>query len=100
MKPVYSCISIERPLASIGLSYFGSEMISRKVLQKLLQEKMQLLAVGSHDGLTGRLGQQAGFDALWASGFEISASYGVPDANILDFTAQLNASCQIRDAVT
>ncbi len=71
-----------------------------KNLKKLFKEKPQLLTIGAHDGLTARLGQRAGFDAIWASGFEISASHGLPDANILDMTAQLSASCQINDAVT
>src|SRR5881227_3827360 len=69
------------------------------VLRQMLEEKRQILAIGAHDGLSGRLGERAGFDLLWASGFEISASYGLPDANILDMTAHLAASCQINEAV-
>jgi len=63
-----------------------------KNLRLLLKEKGQLLTIGAHDGLSGRLGERAGFDALWASGFEISASHGVPDANILDMSAHLAAA--------
>src|SRR5438477_13042726 len=71
-----------------------------KDVARLLGRKGQLLAIGGHDGLSGVLGERAGFDAVWASGFEISASYGVPDANILDMTAQYSASCRINDAVS
>src|SRR3954453_21155873 len=71
-----------------------------KDLRQLLKKKDQLLAIGAHDGLSGRLGQRAGFDVIWASGFEISASHGLPDANIIDMSVQLAASCQINDAVT
>jgi phosphoenolpyruvate phosphomutase len=74
--------------------------MDRKTIIALLQDKDQLLAVGAHDGLTGRLGERAGFDFIWASGFEISASHGVPDANILDMSVQFAASCTINDAVT
>src|SRR5438105_2646946 len=74
--------------------------MERKSVQRRLREKDQLLAIGAHDGLSGRLGERAGFDLIWASGFQISASHGVPDANILDMTAQLAASCQINDAVS
>jgi phosphoenolpyruvate phosphomutase len=74
--------------------------VKRQNLVNRLKDHRPLLAIGAHDGLTGRLGERAGFDAIWASGFEISASYGVPDANILDMTAQLHASCQINDAVS
>ena len=33
--------------------------------------------------MSARLAAEAGFDAIWVSGFELSASYAVPDANIL-----------------
>lgn len=75
-------------------------MATGKSISRLLKSKGQLLAIGAHDGLGARLGERAGFDAIWASGFEISASHGVPDANILDMTAQLAASCQINEAVS
>src|SRR5438270_4372807 len=71
-----------------------------KNLSRILTQKRNLLLIGAHDGMGGVLGERAGFDAIWASGFEISASHGLPDANILDMTAQLSASCQINDAVT
>lgn len=69
-------------------------------MTNLLKGKSQLLVIGAHDGLSGRLGERAGFDALWASGFEISASHGMPDANILDMSAHLARSCQISEAVS
>jgi phosphoenolpyruvate phosphomutase len=74
-------------------------MAARKSISRLLKEKGQLLAIGAHDGLSARLGERAGFDVVWASGFQISASHGVPDANILDMTAQFSASCQMDEAV-
>jgi phosphoenolpyruvate phosphomutase len=69
-------------------------------VSRLMNEKGQLLAIGAHDALGGRLGERAGFDVIWASGFQISASHGVPDANILDMSAQLSASAQIAEAVS
>src|SRR3978361_1976692 len=74
--------------------------MTKKTIKDLLNEKGQLLAIGGHDGLSGRLGERAGFDAIWASGFQVSASHGVPDANILDMSAQLSAAGQIAEAVT
>jgi phosphonopyruvate hydrolase len=41
------------------------------------------LAMAAHNPLTAKLAANAGFDAIWGSGFELSASYAVPDANIL-----------------
>jgi phosphoenolpyruvate phosphomutase len=75
-------------------------MMERKNLSELLKAKKQCLAIGAHNGLSGRLGERAGFDAIWASGFEIAASYGLPDANILDMSAQLDAARQINEAVS
>ena len=71
-----------------------------KDLFQLMEAKRRLLVIGAHDGMSARLGEEAGFDAVWASGFEIAASHGLPDANILDLSAQLAASCQINDAVS
>jgi phosphoenolpyruvate phosphomutase len=75
-------------------------MSGKNDLFGLMDTRDQILVIGAHDGLSGRLGQRAGFDALWASGFEIAASQGLPDANILDMSAQLSAASEINDAVT
>jgi phosphoenolpyruvate phosphomutase len=40
-------------------------------------------AAGAHDGLTARLAEEAGFDAVWASSFEISTAHGLPDVSLL-----------------
>lgn len=58
-----------------------------------------MVALGAHDGLTGRLGERAGFDVIWGSGLEIAASFGVPDANILTMTDQLRQCSIINEAV-
>jgi phosphoenolpyruvate phosphomutase len=74
--------------------------MSGKNLFGLMDIKDQIVVIGAHDGMSGRLGQRAGFDAVWASGFEIAASQGLPDANILDMSAQLAAASEINDVVT
>ncbi len=58
-----------------------------------------LLAAGAHDALSAKLAAEAGFDAIWASGFGISAVQAVPDANILTLTETLDAVRRICDAV-
>lgn len=58
-----------------------------------------VLVAGAHNPLSARLVQEAGFDAVWASGFEISASQGVPDANILSFSENLEIARSIARAV-
>jgi phosphoenolpyruvate phosphomutase len=59
-----------------------------------------ILVGGAHNPLSARLVQEAGFDAVWASGFEISASQGVPDANILSFSENLEVARGIAGAVS
>ncbi len=56
-----------------------------------------IVIIGAHNGLSGKIGEEAGFDGLWASGFEISASYGVPDANILTMAENLNVAKMMND---
>jgi len=69
-------------------------------LKALLNGGRPVLAMGAHNGLTARLAEEAGFDALWASGFEISASHAVPDANILTMSESLQAARDIHEATT
>jgi phosphoenolpyruvate phosphomutase len=68
-------------------------------LLPLLARPGILLAAGAHDALSAKLAEQAGFDAIWASGFGISAVQAVPDANILTLTETLDAVRRIVDAV-
>src|SRR3954463_12322293 len=47
------------------------------------------IAMAAHNPLAAKLATQAGFDAIWGSGFELSASYAVPDASILPMSVHL-----------
>src|SRR5215471_2576741 len=65
----------------------------------LLRRPSLALAAGAHDALSAKLAEQAGFDAVWASGFGISAVQAQPDANILTLTETLEAVRRIVQAV-
>jgi phosphoenolpyruvate phosphomutase len=69
-------------------------------LRRLLEQPGVVLAAGAHDALSAKLAEEAGFDAIWASGFGISAVQAVPDANILTLTETLDAVRRICDAVS
>lgn len=59
------------------------------------------LAMAAHNPLAARLAANAGFDAIWGSGFELSASYAVPDASILPMGTHLEmmrAIGEVQDA--
>jgi len=68
-------------------------------LSRLLASPSPIVLAGAHNPLSARLVAEAGFDGVWASGFEISAAYGVPDASILTMTETLEASRLMADAV-
>ncbi|MBL8743839.1 MAG: isocitrate lyase/phosphoenolpyruvate mutase family protein [Myxococcales bacterium] len=72
-------------------------MSKAKKLRERLAQPGPIVIIGAHNGLSGRIGEEAGFDGLWASGFEISASYAVPDANILTMAESLSAAKMMAD---
>lgn len=75
-------------------------MNAARRLRERLAQPGPLLVGGAHDALSAKLVEEAGFDAIWASGFEISASHGVPDANILTMSDNLAAAARMARAAT
>ena len=75
-------------------------MNKAKILRKQLADRDVVRIVGAHDGLGSKLIAKSGFEGVWASGLEISASYGVPDANILTMTDYLERACEMNEAST
>lgn len=71
-----------------------------KELRELLNSKKLIRVMGAHNGLSAKLAEQAGFDAIWASGLEISAAHSVPDANILTMTENLQAAISMNEATS
>lgn len=67
-------------------------------LRGLLARPGVVRLMGAHDALGARLAEQAGFDAVWSSGFEISTSHAVPDASILTMSDFLAAAQSMADA--
>jgi phosphonopyruvate hydrolase len=59
-------------------------------LRAKLDVRKPALAMAAHNPLAAKLAADAGFDAIWGSGFELSASYAVPDANILSMGTHLD----------
>src|ERR671910_2256776 len=77
-----------------------TQLIDKALRLRLsLERPGPLLVAGAHNPLSARLVEEAGFDAVWASGFEISASQGVPDANVLSFSENLDIARGIAGAV-
>ncbi len=63
-------------------------------MANLLKDKLStdrlVTLMSAHNPLSARLAEEAGFDGIWASGFELSAAYGVPDASLLSLTQHLD----------
>jgi len=75
-------------------------MSKTKKLRELFAKEGFFRIVGAHNGLTAKLIEKAGFEGIWASSLEVSASHAVPDANILTMTDYLNAAISMNDAVS
>ena len=66
-------------------------------LRSKLDVHRPAVAMAAHNPLAAKLATGAGFDAIWGSGFELSASYAVPDANILSMDIHLEMMRAIGD---
>ncbi len=74
--------------------------LKAKKLRRLFSQDKLIRIVGAHDGLTAKLVEKHNFDGVWASGLEIAASHGVPDANILTMSDQLHQSIDMNDVIS
>jgi carboxyvinyl-carboxyphosphonate phosphorylmutase len=69
-------------------------------LRELLEGPEPVLAPGAYDGLTARLVEQAGFEAVYMTGFGTSASLlGRPDIGLLSFGEMVDNARRIAQAV-
>lgn len=65
---------------------------ARNKLKRLIESNDLSIGVGARDALEAKLIENAGFDFIWASGFDISASYAVPDASLISMKQLLEAA--------
>lgn len=69
-------------------------------LRALLARPGIVRLVGAHNALGAQMAERAGFEGVWSSSLELSASYGVPDAGMITLTEQLAAAQSMRCAVS
>lgn len=74
-------------------------MNKHQVLRRALTSGPLLPAMAAHNPLAARLAEQAGFGAIWGSGFELAASHALPDANILSMGTHLEMMRAIASVV-
>ena len=68
-------------------------------LRELLAGEGMLLAPFVYDGFTARIAEEAGFDAVYMSGFATSMSRGLPDVGLLTQTEMTQNAAAVTSAV-
>ena len=58
-----------------------SQPTKAKQLRDLLVSPELEFLIEAHNGITAKIGEEAGFKGLWAGGLCMSAQYGVRDSN-------------------
>ena len=58
-------------------------------LRTHLETRKLIRAMAAHSPLSAILAAEAGFDAIWASGFELSALYGLADVSLISMSDHL-----------
>ncbi|KVK75961.1 phosphoenolpyruvate phosphomutase [Burkholderia cepacia] len=61
-----------------------------KQLRERMAESGLVHIMAAHSPLSAILAEEAGFDGLWASGFELSALFGLPDMSMISMTQHLD----------
>jgi len=72
----------------------------RRRLRERLAGGDLIRAMSAHNPLSAMLAQEAGFDAIWASGFELSAAFGLPDASLITMSQHVEMTRAIADRVS
>ena len=75
-------------------------MSSTATLRKMLNDKDLLHVMAAHSPLSALLVEEAGFDGIWASGFELSALYGLPDVSLVSMTQHLDMVSAMAQSVS
>lgn len=75
-------------------------MKKTRQLRELLNRSAPLIAPGAYDGLSARLVEQAGFDAVYASGGAIARSTGIPDLGLLSMNEVADRITTMVEAVS
>ncbi len=74
-------------------------MNPRKKLKELFARKKLLVAPGAFDGLSARLVEEAGFEALYLSGGAVARSMGIPDIGLVTMSEVVERAVQVVSAV-
>jgi 2-methylisocitrate lyase-like PEP mutase family enzyme len=74
-------------------------MSARRKLRELLARRNLLIAPGAFDGLSARLVEQAGFEAVYLSGGAVARSAALPDLGLMTMSEVIERARQVVAAV-
>lgn len=69
-------------------------------LRRLIDSPQLAFLMEAHNGLSARIVEEAGFDAIWAGGLALSASQGLRDCNEASWTQTLDCVELMADAAS
>jgi 2,3-dimethylmalate lyase len=100
--------SVRRKTALTGFLFSPLEKIIEEVdmeasknLRKILKEKDIVAAPGAYDALTAKIIEDAGFSAVYMTGYGTSvAHFGLPDLGFLTLTEMAENASRMADAVS
>lgn len=67
-------------------------------LKDRIAERGLVQVMAGHSPLSAMLAAEAGFDGIWASGFELSALHGLPDVSLVTMTQHLETMRAMAEA--
>lgn len=73
-------------------------MSKGRQLKDRIAERGLVQVMAGHSALSAKLVAEAGFDGIWASGFELSALYGLPDVSLVTMTQHLEVMRAMAEA--
>lgn len=71
----------------------------RAQFRRRLEEGTIVVVPGVVDGLSAKIAEQVGFEALYMTGYGVAATFGRPDVGLLTMTETVARAAQIVDAV-
>ncbi len=68
----------------------GASTMTAGRLRVRMADRCPVHIMAAHSPLSAILVEEAGFDGIWASGFELSALYGLPDVSVMSMSQHLD----------
>ncbi|MBE0529596.1 MAG: phosphonopyruvate hydrolase [Rhodospirillales bacterium] len=74
-------------------------MSTSSLLRNSIAGERLVHVMAAHSPLSAQLAEEAGFDGIWASGFELSALYGLADVSLISMTQHLDMVRAMADQI-